>query len=86
MKCGKNNKNLNSKIFKITNGRLIMQRKCADCRVKKSRFVNEQEAKDLLTNLGIKAKCIKMNKILNNFLLAGDKFMPELHLKQPEFT
>ena len=27
-----------------------------------------------------------MNKIVNNLLLAGDKFMPELHLRQPEFT
>ena len=27
-----------------------------------------------------------MNKIVNKFLLAGDKFMPELHLKQPGFT
>ena len=27
-----------------------------------------------------------MNKILNKFLLAGDKFMSELHLKQPGFT
>ena len=30
--------------------------------------------------------CIKMNEIVNNFLLAGDKFMPELYLKQPGFT
>ena len=27
-----------------------------------------------------------MNKIVNKFLLAGDKFMPEMHLKQPRFT
>ena len=27
-----------------------------------------------------------MNEIDNNFLLAGDKFMPEMHLKQPGFT
>ena len=27
-----------------------------------------------------------MNEIVNKFLLAGDKFMPELHLKQPRFT
>ena len=27
-----------------------------------------------------------MNVIVNRFLLAGDKFMPELHLKQPGFT
>ena len=26
-----------------------------------------------------------MNKIVNKFLLAGDIFMPEMHLKQPEF-
>ena len=27
-----------------------------------------------------------MNEIVNKFLLAGDKFMSELHLKQPGFT
>ena len=27
-----------------------------------------------------------MNRIVNKFLLAGDKFMPEMHLKQPRFT
>ena len=27
-----------------------------------------------------------MNEIINTFLLFGDKFMPEMHLKQPEFT
>ena len=27
-----------------------------------------------------------MNEIVNNFLLAGDKFMPEMYVKQPGFT
>ena len=27
-----------------------------------------------------------MNKIINKFLLTGDKFMPEIYLKQPGFT
>ena len=27
-----------------------------------------------------------MNEIVNTFLVAGDKFMPQIHLKQPEFT
>ena len=27
-----------------------------------------------------------MNEIINIFLLVGDKFMPEMHLKQPGFT
>ena len=28
----------------------------------------------------------KMNEIVNKFLLAGDEFMPEMHLRQPRFT
>ena len=27
-----------------------------------------------------------MNDIINKFLLAGDNFMPEMHLRQPAFT
>ena len=27
-----------------------------------------------------------MNNIINKFLLVGDKFMPEMHLRQPQFT
>ena len=60
MKCRKNTKNLNSKIFKIKNGRLIMQSKCADCGIKKSKFVNEQEAKALLISLRIKTPLSKI--------------------------
>ena len=29
---------------------------------------------------------VRMNEIVNKFLLARDKFMPEMHLKQPGFT
>ena len=29
---------------------------------------------------------IKMNQIVNRLLLTGDKFMPEMHLKQPGLT
>ena len=31
------------------------------------------------------AKLYKMNEIVNKFLLAGDKFRPEMRLKQPRF-
>ena len=54
MKCRKNTEIVNSKSFKSKNGRLIMQSKCPLCRIKKSRFVKEQETKGLLNNLGIK--------------------------------
>ena len=60
MKCRKNTENLNSKIFKTKNNRLIMQSKCPVCGIKKSRFVKEQEAKGLLSNLGIKTPLSKI--------------------------
>ena len=31
-------------------------------------------------------ECMKINEILNRFLVVADKFMPEMHLKQPGFT
>ena len=59
VKCRKNTENLKSKIFKTKNHRLIMQPKCPVCGIKKSRFVTEQEAKGLLSNLGIKTPLSK---------------------------
>ena len=60
LKCKKDTENLDSKIFRTKNNRLIMQSECNDCVIKKSRFVKEQEAKGLLSNLGIK---MPLNKI-----------------------
>ena len=60
VKCRKNTENLNSKIFKTKNGRLIMQSKCTECGFKKSRVVKEQEAKGLLSNLGNKTPLSKI--------------------------
>ena len=37
-----------------------MQAKCPVCEIKKSRFVKEQEAKGLLSNLEIKTPLIKI--------------------------
>ena len=51
VKCRKKTKNLNPKVFKTKNGRLIMQSKCTECGNKNSRFVKKQEAKGLLSNL-----------------------------------
>ena len=60
IRCRKETEHLNSKMFKTENGRLIMQSKCADCGIRKSRFVKEQEAKILLSNLGIKTPLSKI--------------------------
>ena len=53
VKCRTNTDNIDPKIFKSKNNRLIMQSKCSVCKNKKSRFVKEQETKVLLSNLGI---------------------------------
>ena len=60
MKCRKDTKNIDPKIVRIKNGRLLTQSKCPICRIKKSRLINKQEAKGLLRNLGIKTP---LNKI-----------------------
>ena len=54
VKCRRNTENIDPKMFRAKNNRLIMQSKCSVCRIKKSRFVKEQEAKDLLSNLKIR--------------------------------
>ena len=60
VKCRKNTVNIDPKMFRTKNNRLIMQSKCSDCGIKKSRFVKEQEAKGLLSNLGIKTPLSKI--------------------------
>ena len=59
-KCRKNTENIDPKIVKTKNKRLFMQSKCSVCGIKKSRFVKEQEAKGLLSNLGIKVRLSKI--------------------------
>ena len=60
VKCRKNTENLKLNIFKIKNNILIMQSKCPVCGIKNSRFVKEQEAKGLWSNLGIKTSLSKI--------------------------
>ena len=59
-KCRKNTENINPKMFRTKNNRLIMEAKCPVCGIKKSRFVKGQEAKGLLSNLGIKTPLSKI--------------------------
>ena len=60
VKCKKDTENIDPKMFRTENNRLILQSKCPECRIKKSRFVKEQEAKGLLSNLGIKTPLSKI--------------------------
>ena len=60
LKCKKDTDNIDPKISEIKSNRWIMQSKCSVCKNKKSRFVKEQDAKVLLSNLGIKTPFSKI--------------------------
>ena len=60
VKCKKDTENIDPKMVKTKNNRLVMQPKCSVWGIKKSRFVKEEEAKDLLSNLGIKTRLSKI--------------------------
>ena len=54
LSCRKYTKSTNPRIVKSKNNRSMIQSNCAICDSKKSRFSKEQQAKRLLSNLGIK--------------------------------
>ena len=60
LKCKTNASNIDPKMVKTKNNRLLIQSKCSVCKTKKSRFVKEQDAKGILSNLGIKAPLSKI--------------------------
>ena len=61
MKCRTNTENIDPKIFKIKNNKLLMQSQCTNCKNKKSPFVKEQDAQGLLSNLGINTPYSKIS-------------------------
>ena len=52
--CKKHTKNTNPKIVRNRQNRLMIQSNYAICGSKKSRFIKEQKALGILSNLGIK--------------------------------
>ena len=59
LKCRKNTKNKDAKMIKTKNGRLILSSKCAACSSKKCQFVKEQEARGMLSSVGIRTPLSK---------------------------
>ena len=60
LKCRKDTENVNSRVSKTSNNRTVVLSKCAKCGSKKSRFIKNQEAKGLLSNLGIRTPLSKV--------------------------
>ena len=60
VKCRKDTENADPKMVRTKNNMVSMQAKCSVCGIKMSRFVKEQEAKALLSNLGIKTLLSKI--------------------------
>ena len=54
LKCKKDTVNIDPKVWSSSNGRVMILSKCAICGSKKSWFTKNQEAKGLLSKLGIR--------------------------------
>ena len=54
LKCKKDTQNINPRVSNTSNGRAMILSKCSICDSKKSRFIKDQEAKRLLSNLGVR--------------------------------
>ena len=67
LKCRKNTENINPRVSNTSNGRRTILSKCARCNSKKSRFITNQEAKGLLSNLGVRMPLSKV-PILDDIL------------------
>ena len=65
LKCKKNTESIDQKGSATSNGRIMILSKCAICGSRKLKFVKKQEAKELLSNLGIR-------KSLSEIPLLGD--------------
>ena len=59
LKCSKDTENINPRILNTSNGRITIFSKCAICGSKKSRFIEDQEAKRLLSNSGVRTPLSK---------------------------
>ena len=60
LKCRKDTENINPRVSNANNGRKTILSKCAICYCKKSRFIKDQEAKGLLSNLGVRTQLRKV--------------------------
>ena len=60
LKCKKNTESKNAKVLKASNGKAMILSKCVICGSKKSKFIKAQQAKVLLSNLGIRTPLIKI--------------------------
>ena len=60
LKYRKDTENIDPNVSASTNGRTMILSKCAICGSKKCRFIENQEAKGLLSNLGIRTSLIKV--------------------------
>ena len=58
--CKKDTENINSKVFKTKNGRIILKSICSECNNKKSRFISKKKESALLSNLGIRTPLSKI--------------------------
>ena len=67
LKCRKDTENMYPKVSNTSNGKAMILSKCAICGSKKFRFIKNQEAKGLLSNLALRTPLSKV-PILSDIL------------------
>ena len=85
----KKTENKKQQVVKTKNGRIMTLTKCSVRDRKELKFITQQEASGLLRSLGRKTPLSKtplvapllFKEIVNRFLLSGDKFLPDTHLR-----
>ena len=98
LKCGNNTKSKNPEIPNNENDKTMLFSKCVACGSKKPKFIKDQEASGLLNQLGLTLlwtrfnywaifyfKCVTTSIIIKKILLASDKLVSDIHLRQPGF-
>ena len=60
LKCKKHTGNINAQVSSTSKGKVMILLKCAICNNKKSKFINKQETKELLSKSGIKTPFNKL--------------------------
>ena len=75
LKCRKDTENINPRVSNTSNSRTMILSNCAIWAGKKSRFIKNQEAKGLISNLGVRTPLSKVAILGDIFFKKNKKWM-----------
>ena len=68
LECRKNTESKNSEVVRNKNGRIMLLSKCVGCNSKNSKFLKQQKARELISNLtGVKIPILSESRLIKAF-------------------